>query len=312
MLNLARIICAFLFMILCAVSSLAQQRSVAMTFDDLPVAATSDPSEVRYINNSILDALDRYHAPAIGFVIESRVQQIGESQGKALLDQWAKRGYDLGNHSLSHVDMNNLTVEEIEHEIVAGEGAFVAALAGVGKSPRYFRFPENHTGNTQEKHDVIAAFLAQRGYTVAVCTIDNEDYVFDGVYLKTLKNKDEISAARLRADYLAYTSTEIDYYTGLHKQIFGREIPHVMLLHANRLNADVIDSLLKLFEQKRYHFVTLSTALSDPAYSTPDTYATQYGWMWGYRWAKELGVKVNGSLETEPPPWILQYGKEQK
>jgi len=74
----------------------------------------------------------------------------------------------------------------------------------------------------------------------------------------------------------------------------------------------VIDSLLKLFEQKQYLFVTLGTALTDPAYNTPDTYATKYGWMWGYRWAKELGVKVNGSLEMEPPPWILEYSKEQK
>ena len=312
MLDLPRIISASLVLVVCAVFCSAQEHSVALTFDDLPVAATSDSSEARYVNNSILDALDRHHAPAIGFVIESRVQQIGESQGKGLLDQWAKRGYDLGNHSLSHADINNLTIEEIEHEIVAGEGAFVAALAGVGKAPRYFRFPQNHTGNTQEKHDVIATFLAQRGYTVAVCTIDNEDYVFDGIYLKMLKNKDEVSAARLRADYLAYTSTEIDYYTGLHKQIFGREIPHVMLLHANRLNADVIDNLLKLFEQKQYLFVTLGTALTDPAYNTPDTYATKYGWMWGYRWAKELGVKVNGSLEMEPPPWILEYSKEQK
>jgi hypothetical protein len=32
--------------------------------------------------------------------------------------------------------------------------------------------------------------------------------------------------------------------------------------------------------------------------------------MWGYRWAQELKVKVNGNLETEPPKWVLEYGKE--
>jgi peptidoglycan/xylan/chitin deacetylase (PgdA/CDA1 family) len=312
MLNLPRIRAAFLILVVCSLSSLAQQRSVALTFDDLPVASTSDPAEARSINIAILNSLDRHHAPAIGFVIESRVRQIGESQGRGLLDQWVRRGYDLGNHTLSHVEMNDLTVEQIEHEIVAGEGSFVAALAEVGKIPRYFRFPENHTGNTKEKHDAIAAFLAQRGYKVVFCTIDNEDYVFDAAYRKILSNKDEASAARLRDAYLAYTSTEIDYYAGLHKQIFGREIPHVMLLHANRLNADVIDKVLELFEQKQYRFVTLDTAQSDPAYATPDTFVTEYGWMWGCRWAKELGVKVSGSLESEPPPWVLQYGKEQR
>lgn len=315
MLNLFRIMGAFLFVIVCAISSLAQQRSVALTFDDLPVAGTADPVKARSINISILDSLDRHHAPSIGFVIESRVQEIGGSQGKEILGQWVERGYDLGNHTFSHTVSDDLTAEQFERGIVAGETSFAAVLAKVGNIPRYFRFPESHTGDTKEKHDAIAAFLKQRGYRVAVCTIDNEDYAFNAAYLKMLSSNDDTSAAQLRADYLAYTSTEIDYYTGLHKQIFGREIPHVMLLHVNRLNADLIDKLLELFEQKHYRFVTLDAALSDPAYNMPDTFVprfSKYGPMWAYRWAAELGVRVNGALESEPPAWILQYGKEPK
>ena len=83
-----------------------------------------------------------------------------------------------------------------------------------------------------------------------------------------------------------------------------------MLLHANRLNADVIEGLLGLFEEKQCPFVTLDAALSDSAYQTPDTFVTQYGWMWAYRWAKELAIPVNGALESEPPDWVLQYGKQ--
>jgi len=310
--SFSRIVLGVSILALGSLPSLAQQRSVALTFDDLPVAGTSDPVQARSINMSILDSLDRHHAPAIGFVIERRVQEVGRSQGTELLDQWVRRGYELGNHTLSHAEMNDLTVEHIEQEIIGGEGAFVAALAHVGKTPRYFRFPRNHTGDTKEKHDAVAAFLAKHGYKVAVCTIDNEDYIFDTAYRSLLSKHDEASAARLRAAYLDYTSTEIDYYSGLHKQIFGREIPHVMVLHVNKLNADLIDKVLELFQQKQYRFVSLDEALSDPGFKTPDTFFTQYGWMWGYRWAKELGVKVNGSLESEPPAWVLQYGQEQK
>ena len=315
MLNLFRIMGAFLLVVVCVVSSLAQQRSVALTFDDLPEAGTADPAEARSINISILNSLDRHHVPSIGFVIERRVQEIGQNQGKQLLDQWVERGYELGNHTFSHTIADDLTAEQFERGIVAGEASFAVALAKAGKTPRYFRFPENHTGDTKDKHDAIAAFLKQRGYKVAVCTIDNEDYAFNAAYLKMLSNKDNTSAAKLRADYLAYTSTEIDYYTGLHRQIFGREIPHVMLLHVNRLNADLIDKVLELFEQKQYRFVPLDAALFDPAYSTPDTFMprfSKYGPMWGYRWAAELRVQVNGALESEPPAWVLQFGKEQK
>jgi peptidoglycan/xylan/chitin deacetylase (PgdA/CDA1 family) len=315
MLNLLRIMSAVSFLVVCGVSSLAQQRSVALTFDDLPLAGTADPAEARSINISILDSLDRHHAPSIGFVIERSVQEIGESQGKQLLDQWVERGHELGNHTFSHTISDDVTAEQFERGIVAGEASFAAALAKAGKTPRYFRFPENHTGDTKDKHDAIAEFLKKRGYKVAVSTIDNEDYAFNAAYLKMLTNKDDVYAAKLRAEYLGYTSAEIDYYTGLHKQIFGREIPHVMLLHVNRLNADLIDKLLELFQQKQYRFVTLDAALSDPAYRTPDAFVprfSKYGPMWGYRWAAELRVRVNGALESEPPAWVLQYGKEQK
>jgi peptidoglycan/xylan/chitin deacetylase (PgdA/CDA1 family) len=315
MLNLFRIMSGFLVVVVCALSSLAQQRSVALTFDDLPVVGTVDPAEARSINTAILDSLDRHHAPAIGFVIESRVQDIGKSQGQELLSQWVERRYELGNHTFSHTISDNLTAEQFENGIVAGEVSFAAALSKVGKTPHFFRFPQNHTGDTKAKHDAIAAFLALRGYKVAVCTIDNEDTTFNAAYLKMLSSKDDASTTKLRVAYLAYTSTEIDYYTGLHKQIFGREIPHVMLLHVNRLNADLIDRLLKLFERKQYRFVTLDAALSDPALNTPDAFVprySKYGPMWGYRWAEELGVRVNGNLESEPPAWIFQYAKEQK
>lgn len=313
--KLFRITAAFLLVAIYAIPSLAQERSVALTFDDLPIAGTADSAEARSTNISILDSLDRHHAPAIGFVIEGRVQEIGEVRGKQLLDQWVERGYELGNHTFSHTISDDLTVDQFNDGIVAGESSFAAALAKAGKIPRYFRFPESHTGDTKDKHDAIAEFLKKRGYKVAVCTIDNEDYAFNAAYLKMLSGGDDTSAARLRADYLSYTSTEIAYYSALHAQIFGREIPHVMLLHVNRLNADLIDKLLELFEQKQYRFVTLDVALSDPAYKTPDVFLarfSKYGPMWGYRWAAELHVPVNGNLESEPPAWILKYGQRQE
>jgi len=80
-----------------------------------------------------------------------------------------------------------------------------------------------------------------------------------------------------------------------------------MVLHANRLNADVIEQVLRVFEKARYRFVTLEQAQSDPAYLTLEKYPTVYGPMWGYRWARTLGVKVDGSREPNVPGWIENY-----
>jgi len=290
---------------------------VAITFDDLPIAKTDipaagtiDPIEVRNINRAILDSLRRHKVPTTGFVIEKRVEDVGETRGREILQHWTDGGNDLGNHSYSHPDFNQLTIEQIEQEIVAGERSLSIILGKVGGKPRYFRFPMNHTGDTAAKHEAVAAFLAQRGYKLAVCTIDNEDYVFARAYRIALARKDSASAERLRSAYLSYTGTEIDYYSSLNKQVFGYEIPHVMLLHVNQLNADTMDDVIGLFERRHYLFVSLDKAEADPAFATPDTFFTQYGWMWGYRWARERNVKVNGNLETEPPDWVREYGKQ--
>jgi hypothetical protein len=103
--------------------------------------------------------------------------------------------------------------------------------------------------------------------------------------------------------------TEIDYYAVLHRQVFGREIPQVMLLHANRLNAAVLEDVLTMFEKKGYQFVSLAEAQTDQAFATPETYVSKWGPMWGYRWASVRGVKVDGSKEAEPPAWVTQYGR---
>jgi len=284
--------------------SIAQSQTVALTFDDLPAAGTTDPAEAESFNRVILDSLVKHHAPAIGFVNEKKVLELGSRE---VLEHWVRRGFDLGNHTFSHADLNNLTPEQFEQEVISGEASIALVLAEVNKTPRFLRFPYNHTGDTSAKHDSVAEFLKQRGYSVATCTIDNEDFLFNEAYLRMLARKDNESGEKLRAEYLAYTAAEIDYYTGLHKLIFGRPIPHVMLFHVNRLNADLMNQLLDIFEAKHYRFVSLGTAQSDAAYHTPDTFTTRDGWMWGYRWAKERGVKVDGSLESEPPEWIAQY-----
>jgi len=287
-----------------------QTRTVALTFDDLPVTASKDLAEAQSVNRALLDALKKHHANAIGFVNEKTVEELGRDNGKRILEQWVWDGFDLGNHTFSHADLNNITLEQFKREVITGENSLRLILAEVGKTPRFLRFPFNHTGDTEEKHDFVAAFLEQRGYEVAACTIDNEDYLFNATYIQMLAKKDDSSAAKLRAAYLTYTAVEIEYYASLHEKVFGREIPQVMLLHANRLNADVIDKILVIFEEKQYRFVSLEAALSDPAYRIPDTFVTKFGPMWGYRWAKELDIKVDGSLESEPPAWIAQYGKE--
>lgn len=302
---------------------LAQSKSVAITVDDLPYQSgyggrplsPSDTALAAEVNRRILDALARNNVPATGFVNELKVEQLGTEASKTMLKPWTAGNFALGNHLYSHKDANGLTTKQIEEEIVRGEATIVPLMKAAGKPTDFLRFPFNHTGDTQAKHDAIAAFMAQRGYRLAPCTIENQDWEFNRAYVLMLTKHDDDSAARLRAEYLAFTAAAIDYYSALNKQVLGYNPPEIMLLHANRLNADVLDQVLSIFEEKHYRFVSLSQAESDPIYQQPDTYITQHGPMWGYRWAKERKVsltsdrKINVSLEPEPPAWITEYGQ---
>src|SRR5664280_1500849 len=139
----------------CAAPGMAQQREVAITFDDLPYVKeadgptnyASDAAGARKVNKMILAALSRHHVPTTGFVIDKRIEEMGAAAGTSILQDWVKHGFDLGNHSFSHPDFNQLSIEEGEEEITRGEANYVRVMEGAGKQPHYFRFPMNHTGN---------------------------------------------------------------------------------------------------------------------------------------------------------------------
>jgi len=313
-----RVVSVLLLVLGFALNGLGQAKTVAITIDDLPYEwhdanlhrlNLADSAQAALVNQKILAGLARHQAPVTGFVNQLKVEQVGTEQGTAMLKPWTSGSFDLGNHLYSHTDANTLSVGQIEDEIIRGEATIGPLMMAAGKKLEFLRFPYNHTGDTKEKHDAVAAFIAKRGYRLAPCTIENSDWEFTWAYVKMLAKHDEAGIAKLKAEYLDYTSAEVDYYAALNKQAVGYEPPEIMLLHDNQLNAEMIDEVLALFEKKGYRFVTLSEAESDPVYQQPDTYITSYGPMWGYRWAKERGVKVNGKLEPDVPAWVTEYGK---
>jgi hypothetical protein len=114
--------------------SIAQSQTVALTFDDLPAAGTKDPAEAESFNRAILDSLAMLHAPAIGFVNEKKVMELGS---KEALEQWVRRGFDPGNHTLSHADLNNLTGEASN----SSRRSFRAKPVLLWRSPRSTKLP---------------------------------------------------------------------------------------------------------------------------------------------------------------------------
>ena len=157
------------------------------------MALSAEASAAVIVNGKLLSAFRAHHVPVTGFVIQKRAESLGLA-GRLILREWIDQGLDLGNHTYSHPDINDLAAEQIEEEIVRGESGFGPLMRQVGKKPEFFRFPMNHTGDTKAKHDAIAAFLSQRGYRLATCTIDNSDYIFNDAYVRMLAKNDHAVA----------------------------------------------------------------------------------------------------------------------
>ena len=284
-------------------------RVVAITFDDLPYVNAGSQVSIEAATvalHHIVSALRRARAPATGFVNEDKVQALGPA-GPRLLAEWNKGLLALGNHGYRHFDSNDLDVAGIEQEILKGEATIRPMAASSDRSISFFRFPYNHVGDTETKRVAIAKLLADHGYKLAASTIDTSDYLFNDAYERAFAKRDRGMMQRIQRAYLDYSRVQIAYYGELNRKVLGREVPAIMLLHANRLNAAAIKPLLGVFRSAGYGFVSLEQAQADPAYSAMPAVATKFGPMWAYRWARERQVKVDGRLEQEPPAWISAY-----
>jgi peptidoglycan/xylan/chitin deacetylase (PgdA/CDA1 family) len=257
-------------------------------------------------NQRLLERFVQAKIPVTGLVGTQTVEQSGDI-GKRSLQLWLDDSFDLGNHSYSHPDFSVISTEQMEAEIDRADSMLRPLLVANGRKLEFFRFPYNHTGETETKHDAVAAFLKGRGYQVATCTIETSDYVFASAYARAVGAKDLATADRIRQEYISYSGIEIDFYAALNRRVLGYEPPEVMLLHDSLLNADAVEDVLALFRSRGYLFVSLAEAQHDPAYAIPDTYITRYGPMWGYRWAQERHLGKLGINEPDPPAWITAY-----
>jgi peptidoglycan/xylan/chitin deacetylase (PgdA/CDA1 family) len=290
-------------------TQVGSQRSIAITVDDLPGALPGDDfaygelKELQKINRGIPAALKAHYAGAIGFVNERKLQVQGERDARAeLLQMWLDAGLLLGNHNHAHDDFSNTPLQKYEDDLIRGEVVTEALLKAAGQSEKYFRHPYLNTGMTMEVKTAFETFLKERGYTIAPVTIEDADYVFNDVLGHALEKKDKKMAARAKKEYLAYVDTVFDYAEKESAEMFGRQIPQILLVHDNALNAECLDALLQKLEKRGYKFVSLDAAMSDPAYATADLYVGT-GILWMDRWKLALGMKLDLSKGPEPPGW---------
>jgi hypothetical protein len=110
---------------------------------------------------------------------------------------------------------------------------------------------------------------------------------------------------RVADEYVPYMEKMFEFYEHMSVELFGREIPQTLLVHANALNADHFNRIAAMMKRRGYKFITLDEALSDKAYEHRDTYIGPTGISWLQRWAMTRGV----AFKKEPAlsPYMQQF-----
>ncbi len=295
-------------------------RQMVLTFDDLPAqrAQIQPPARLVEITDGLLQVLTQKKIPAIGFVNEDKLES-GDKVDPArvsLLERWLDAGQELGNHTYSHPDIHRPpeggqtkqeALADFQRDVLRGEVVTRPLVESRGGELRYFRHPFLHTGRDLETKRGLERFLAEHGYSVAPVTIDNSEWIFARAYTEALDRDDEKLQSKLGDSYVDYMERMVEYYEGQSRAILGHEIPQILLLHANAINAHHMGRLITRLERRGYRFIDLETALEDPAYDSADTYTGRGGITWLHRWAITRGVDRSVFRgEPEAPRWVQE------
>ena len=278
---------------------------MAITIDDLPVVSVSASSDWASVTERLLATLRQHRAPAVGFVNERKLYLSGLDSGRvALLGAWLLAGHELGNHTFAHRSAHATPLDQYLEGITRGEQVTRALAQRAGRPYRYFRHPQLHAGRSLAYRRDVERFLTAHGYTIAPVTVDNQEWVYARAYVVAEERGDSALRSRVVAAYLQHLDSAFAYSERLSQRLFNREIPLVLLLHANQLNADHMGTVLTRLEARGYRFVTLDRALADSAYQSRDTYVGPVGPSWLIRWAVSRGMAV--PEEPREEPWVSE------
>jgi peptidoglycan/xylan/chitin deacetylase (PgdA/CDA1 family) len=251
--------------ILTAVPS-AHPQQIAFTWDDLPAHSALPPGETRVeIGRKLIAAMkDARMPPIYGFVNGVAIER--EPASAPMLKDWRDAGFQLGNHTWSHMNLNTSSLADWEADLLKDEPILQQYAAG--SNWHWLRYPFLAEGDTPEKRTETRKFLAAHGYRIASVTMSFADYMWNDPYARCVAKNDSASIAQLESSYLQAASADADFRRAMSKALFGHDIPYVLLMHVGAFDARILPRLLKLYRDKGFTFITLQDAENDPFYAS--------------------------------------------
>ena len=240
-----------------------QAQQLALSLDDAPFLRPSPRMAAPAQHEAMRAALAARKVQAVLFA--NGVNGGDTPEGKSILKAWAEAGHLIANHSYSHWDLNrdDVTLETYRVDVLKGE-ALIRDLPGFTKR---YRYPFLRAGNTAAKRDGFYAFLKERGDAIGHVSIDTADYLLDERLRQRLEKEPGADLAPYRDLYLKHLWACARFYDAWSREVFGREIPHVILMHCRLLNGLFLGDVIDFFRARGWTWISPGEAFRDPVYA---------------------------------------------
>jgi uncharacterized protein (TIGR02246 family) len=272
---------------------------VLVTVDDLPIAVGSlheDPAERERITKDLLSSLEHHGIRAVGMVTWRNVRGVKDLE---LLEMWLAAGHELGNHSYSHPDYTRTAIDEYIEDVERGRSELARFLEPHGKSVRFFRFPMLHEGDTPRKLEAMREYLERSGQHNLPVTYDNQDWSYERPWVRARQAGDGAAMAEVSEDYLAALRLSIRHHERTGDRLFGRELPQILLLHANEVGAANWGRLFSWLERTDHGFVGVDELLADPIFAERHDFVGPAGYgLWDRLASERRAVRAREEVEA--------------
>lgn len=229
----------------------AQQKTIAITIDDLPFVGESKNFHL----NKIINSLTANDVPATGFVIAGEISE----RNWPVLQKFRDAGLGLGNHTMTHANLNKMNTEAYIQEIKKSD----KILAPVLSKPKYFRYPYLVMGQGDKKTKIMD-YLSSKKYQIAPITIDSKDFIFNQLLMSVPEKERRFFMNVLKPCYIDFIWEQTLKAEEQNRSARKPERAQILLIHANLLNAYVLPDIINLYRENGYAFITLGQALQAP------------------------------------------------
>ncbi len=237
-------------------------KQIVLTVDDLPGWNLQTDTKPTFLD-LMSDVLVKEKIPATGFVI-GKLATKSEIHLNAL-KTWASKGLPLANHTWDHVKYSTQTVKEFLEGVNKTEKILLPLRKQYGPWPLAFRFPMLNQGDSAEQEMAANKYFQDTKTLHAHVSVDTSDWAFAQYYSKFLLTN-PTKLKKLEELYLDHIFDCLDWAEQASNTIYQEQIPQIILLHANAINGNMLQTIIEGLKKRDYTFISLEQALNDKAY----------------------------------------------